>query len=254
MDHSLVLVIAYAAACAAWWGLSRALPLWPARPDPSFPHPWRELGLALAAVVGVLLIGQLYARGIRLEASGIWRPVTESVNQMLIFLPIVALPVVRRHGWASAWIRHDELPLRLLVGVSVALFALAIYSTLERDAPSWVTTIREVFRPGRAHFAVQVLLEDLGIAILFVRLAAALGARRAVIGVAMLFALGHVPSMLTTGALASEFVGLVRDFGLGILVVGTVRRAADIAWLWPVHYALDMTQYVARAAGGSVSP
>jgi hypothetical protein len=247
MDHSLVLVVGYAAVCAAWWGMSRFVHLWPAQPDPSFPHPWRELGLALAAVVGVLLLGQLYVRGIRLETAGSWRPVTESINQILIFAPIIVLPLVRRQGWASAWIRPDKLPLRAAIGIGFALFALLIYSTFERGAPSWPAAVAEVFRPGRAHLAVQVLLEDLGIAILFVRFAAALGVRRAVVAVALLFALGHVPTMIANGVAASEFVGLVRDFGLGILVASTAQRAADVLWLWPVHFALDMTQYISRS-------
>jgi hypothetical protein len=33
-------------------------------------------------------------------------------------------------------------------------------------------------------------------------------------------------------------------FGLRSLVVlGTVWRSADVAWFWPVHFALDMTQF-----------
>ena len=46
-------------------------------------------------------------------------------------------------------------------------------------------------------------------------------------------------------SVASEFIGLLRDFGLGVLVLSTVQRSADIAWVWPVHYALDMTQFLA---------
>jgi len=29
-----------------------------------------------------------------------------------------------------------------------------------------------------------------------------------------------------------------------LIVLGTAWRSADIAWLWPVHYALDMTQFL----------
>ena len=48
------------------------------------------------------------------------------------------------------------------------------------------------------------------------------------------------------GVAPSELVGLVRDFGLGVVVLGTAWRSADIAWLWPVHFALDMTQFLSR--------
>jgi hypothetical protein len=89
-----------------------------------------------------------------------------------------------------------------------------------------------------------VLLEDLAIAILFVRLAAAAGPGAAILGTGALFAAGHVPAMLTEGASLSEFTGLLRDFGLGVLVIGTAWRGADVAWLWPIHYTLDMTQFL----------
>jgi hypothetical protein len=50
--------------------------------------------------------------------------------------------------------------------------------------------------------------------------------------------------MLAQGASLSEFTSLLRDFGLGVLVIGTAWRGADVAWLWPVHHALDMTQFL----------
>ncbi|MGH7176175.1 MAG: hypothetical protein ACREJC_02235 [Tepidisphaeraceae bacterium] len=90
--------------------------------------------------------------------------------------------------------------MRFAIGVGLALLALFIYSALETGAPSWGTSVVETFRPTRAHLAVQVLLDDVAIAILFVRMAAAFGPRRAVIAVAFLFALGHVPTMLASGA------------------------------------------------------
>lgn len=206
------------------------------------------MGIVLLAVLGVILLGQLWARGIRLEAQGTWAPLVEAINQLIIFAPVVAVPIIRRQGWASAWIRPDWLIARLAIGISLALFALLLYSTLEQGAPPWPETIRRVYTPARFHLAVQVLLEDLAIAILFVRLAAAAGTRAAILGVAALFAVAHVPSMIASGEPAAEFVGLLRDVGLGILVLGTAWRSADIAWLWPVHYALDMTQFLSRQA------
>jgi len=246
MQHSLVLAIAYASVCALWWGVSRVVPLWGDRERPRFAHPWREVGVVLLGVAGVLLLGQLWARGIRLEVQGAWAPVAESINQIIIFAPVVALPILRRQGWASAWVRPDGILVRLAIGLGLALLALLLYSGLERGAPSWAETIRGVYRPARAHLAVQVLLEDLAIAILLVRVAATIGPRAAILSVAALFAAGHVPSMLTRGDSAAEFVGLLRDFGLGVLVLGTAWRGADIAWLWPAHYSLDMTQFLSR--------
>jgi hypothetical protein len=169
-------------------------------------------------------------------------------DQIIIFAPVLAVPFLRRHGWASAWIRLDSMVARLAVGVGIALFTLVLYSALEPGALPWPEAVRHVYTPARAHLAVQVLLEDIAIAILFVRFAAALGPRAAILGVAALFAASHIPTMVARGEPAGELLGLVRDFGLGVLVLGTLWRSADIAWFWPVHYTLDMTQFLSRPA------
>src|SRR5262245_59617142 len=247
MTHSVVLAVAYAGVCGLWWGLQRLVPLWRNPTRPRFPHPWKEVGIALLAVVGVLLLGQLWVHGRRFHAEAGWAPLVESLKQVLIFAPILAVPILRRQGWASAWAQLDALGARLAIGLGLAVSALSLYCALERGAPSWVETMRGAYSPARAHLAVQVLLEDLAIAILLVRLAAAAGPRLAILGVAALFAAAHVPTLLARGATVLEFVGLVRDFGLGVLVLGTAWRSADVAWVWPVHYSLDVTQFLSRA-------
>src|SRR5437762_2966344 len=105
MSHTFILVIAYATICALWWGLMLVIPLWRHPYRAAFIRPWREVSFALVAVVGVLLFGQLWSHGIRLKASGLWKPVTESLNQLLIFCPIVLLPIIRKQGLESAWIQ-----------------------------------------------------------------------------------------------------------------------------------------------------
>ena len=220
------------------------VPLWPPAEQPRFARPWREVGYVLIAVLGVLLLGQLWSRGIRLPNTGTAGPLFESINQLIIFAPIMLVPIVRRHTLASAWIRIDRMPQRVVVGVGLSLVALLLFAVLKQGAPSWTSAVAGVYRPSKVHVAVQVLLEDLAIAILFVRLSAAAGPRAALLGVAGLFAAAHIPAMLTQGDLLSELTGLVRDFGLGVLVLATVSRSADVAWLWPVHYSLDMTQFL----------
>lgn len=247
MNHTLTLVIAYATICALWWGLSCVVPLWRQVERPTFSRPWVEAGLALAAVVAVLIFGQLWSRGIRLRAPDGWQTVAESVNQFLIFCPVVLLPLIRKQGLASAWIQRGRLWARLAIGVGLAMVALLVYSLLEGGVSSHWDTIKSVFRLTNTHLAVQVLLEDIAIAVVFVRVAATLRPRWAILLVAALFAAGHLPPLLASRASAAEIFGLVRDFGLGVLVIGTLWRGADISWFWPVHFALDMTQFLRHA-------
>lgn len=56
------------------------------------------------------------------------------------------------------------------------------------------------------------------------------------------------PTIVSDGASTAQLIGLLRDFGLAVVVIGTAVRGADILWLWPVHYALDMTQFLGKAA------
>jgi hypothetical protein len=82
------------------------------------------------------------------------------------------------------------------------------------------------------------------IAILFVRFAAALGARRTILLVAILFALAHVPALVQSGASASSLGHLVLDAALAVGILTVLQRSADVWWFWVVHFAMDMTQFV----------
>jgi hypothetical protein len=247
MTHSLFLAVGYSVACLLWWATSRVVPLWRNPPRPTFAKPWREVLFVLLGVVGTIGLGQLWSAGIKLELPGRSNTFAESLNQIIIFAPIIAVPILRRQGLASMWVQPRALWLRLAVGVALALVALFLFTRLQTGAPSYAETLRSVYAPSKAHLAVQVLLEDLAIAILFVRLAAAMGPRPAIGVVALLFAAAHIPAMIANGATDADLTGLIRDVGLGIVVLGTAWRSADIAWLWPLHFALDMTQFL----GGS---
>ena len=194
-------------------------------------------------MLGVLLVGQLYARGIRLPATGSLRPLAESVNQIVIFAPMLALLALRRHSLETAWIRRDRVPLRIGIGVVLATIAITAFTAVYRDAPSLGTVISRTYRPANTHIAVQVLLEDIAIAILMVRLAGALGPRRAILLVAALFAAGHIPSLLATGGTQAELISLIRDAALAAGVFAVALRGADVWVLWPVHFAMDMMQF-----------
>jgi hypothetical protein len=243
-EHYLPLVLAYLVGLGGWLLASRLLPgVWPPEPAPGFERPWKELGFALLGAVGILAMGQLWSHGIRLPEEGALGPLLGSVNQLLIFAPLLLVLVIRRQPWTSAWLPRARLTPRLLVGIVVASLAVTAYSLLRQGAEAPWVLLGRIGRYENLDKAVQVLLEDLTIAILFVRLAAAIGKRWAAVVVACLFAAGHVPALVSQGASWTEIAGLLRDAGLGVAVILVLQRSRDVVWFWCLHFCLDMTQF-----------
>lgn len=249
-QHYPALFIAYLVGLGGWLVANRLMPhVWPREPVERFVHPWKELGIALVGAAGILAMGQLWSRGIRLPEQDTLGPVAGAINQALIFAPIVLVVILRRQSWATAWLPRRRIVARLLVGFGLAVLAVNAYSLLRAgsDRP-WVLLSR-IWRYEHFDEMAQVFLEDLTIAILFVRLAAAVGSRWASVIVACLFAAGHIPAMLSQGgATWLELAGLLRDAGLGVAVMLVLQRSRDVVWFWFLHFCLDMTQF-ARISG-----
>jgi hypothetical protein len=246
--HHYALLVGYGAAVGGWLVVTRLFPtLWPRRDAVTFPSPWKEVAWACAGALGVLAIGQLYVRGWLLPSGGPLAPLVEAGNQLLIFSPMLAVPLLRRHGLRTAWLPVDRLWARLLVGLALAALAIRAFTLVRPGSDNWLAVYPRVYQPRNVGLAVQVLCEDLAIAILFVRFRAAVGLRGTVVLVAGLFAAAHVPSMVATGATVGDLARLALDAGLGVIVLFIAQRSADVWWLWCVHFAMDMMQYHALA-------
>jgi hypothetical protein len=244
--HHQALLVGYTVALLGWLGTWRAYPtLWPARPTPSFSHPWRELAWALLMVVATIALGQCYSLGYRLAVSGPLAPLVDAFDQLIIFSPFLLLPVIRRQGPETAWLPTDRVWQRLLVGMALALLAVLAFTLVRTGSDPWLTVMSRVYRPKNVSMAVQVFLEDFAIAILFTRFQAVLGARLSIPAVALLFAIAHLPTLLAEGATSGQVLSLLLDAALAALVLIVLRRSQDIWWFWCVHFAMDMTQFCA---------
>jgi hypothetical protein len=203
---------------------------------------------ACLGVLGVIAVGQLYVRHWLFPTEGPLAPLIEAGNQLLIFSPILAVPLLRRHELRTAWLPADHIGARLLVGLALAALAILAFTSVRQGSDNWVVVYPRVYQPKNVGFAVEVLGEDLAIAILFVRFQAAIGLWRTIILVASLFAAAHIPSMVARGTSLGELAGLVLDAGLGAVVLFIAQRSADVWWLWCVHFAMDMMQFYAATA------
>jgi len=240
------LLAGYSTALLGWMVIQRMTPgLWPKQDRIPFAHPWHEVGWALIAVLGIVAIGQLYQQGIRLASDGALGPVFEAINQTVIFSPLFVLLYARHQSLRTAWIFTDRLAPRLAAGLGLALLAILVYTTVRKGSDSWFHVVLRVYHPRNLPHLVQVLLEDMAIAILFIRFRAAIGGKAAVVLVAALFAAGHIPALLSGGAPLSELMSLFLDTGIAIAVLAVVQRSSDVLWFWCVHFAMDMMQFYA---------
>jgi hypothetical protein len=246
LSHHQSLLAAYATALLGWLVVARFLPgLWPRRQPHAPERPWLELALALLAALAVVAVGQLYVRRWLLPMAGPFRVALDAVNQVLIFSPVLALLEVRRVPPRDVWLPPDRVWARLLVGCGLALLAALVFTAVrDGSAPLW-TVVPRVCHPKNASLLVQVFLEDLTTALLFLRVRAALGGPVAILLVPALFAAGHVPTLWAEGAPPHQLALLLLDAGLGLLAVGVLQRSADIWWFWCVHFAMDMMQFYA---------
>ena len=244
MSHYSALLIAYSAALLAALGVMRQVPhLWPVRARHAFDQPWREVAWALAATAGVIGIGMLYSHGWLLPATSQRRPLLDVLNQLLIYAPFPLLLVLRHHGPETAWLPKQSILLRIGLGGGLALLALLIYAIARLGPATWPRLVAQVYAPEHVSYFVQVLLEDISIAVLVVRFRAVLGVRWTLLLVAVLFAAGHIPGLLASGAQPTALRHLLGDVGLGVLVLALLQRMQDVWCFWMVHFALDMTQF-----------
>lgn len=247
LSHYHSLFIAYAFAMLLWFALSKWLPqIWSEKKEPiSFNKPWLEIAFAFVAVILTILIGQAYMKWGFFSEKGSLGQVGGALNQAIIFSPFLGLLFFRKHSLQTAWLPTAKIGWRVACGLLIAFLTIAVFRFSREGAVGYFKLIQEVYHPQNLSYLVQVLGEDLAIAILFVRLRAAIGLKASIILVASLFAAGHIPALLAKGWALEEMGSLILDTLLGTGILYFVARSRDIWWFWMVHFAMDMMQFYA---------
>ncbi len=248
MDYYQILAISYFSVFGLWWALySKSLKfLYPAGQH-KIQRPWVQTGLVLLAAVLVIAIGWLYSKGFLVPEYRLGSVrLSECLNQMIIFSPIPLMIMLSRQTFHSAWLPWRYAGPRLALGLALGLIAIFIFYALS-SARHIDDILLDVFHLQNAHLAVQIFLEDLAIALLLSRLSSALSAKSfvlAILAVAVLFSVGHIPASLESGVPVSQiFVRSTFDAGLTFAAGFTLYKSKDFLWLFPIHYSMDMMQF-----------
>jgi hypothetical protein len=238
----LGLLAGYVAAAGAFWVLFLAIPGFMRTGHAvAISRPWIELAAIAVSVAGVIGVGQLYQRGMLLPEQG---ELLESLNQILIFAPALAVLAFLRPFWPKNYLPLDRAISGLGLGIALSVLALTAFVAASRGIAQWPSAAAQVFSFGSISIAVQVLLEDILIAAVAARLVAATNVWIAIGATAALFAAGHIPAMLAAGASLTDLGTLVLDTGLGVMVIGAIIASRNVWWLFPVHAVMDLTQFL----------
>lgn len=241
MEHYGGLLVGYGGALLAFWALwIAARPAWLKGQSPQFKRKWLELLIAFLAAAGVIGIGQLYMAGMLLPDEG---ELLQSLNQVLIFLPLLAVALWRGQVFAATYLPLGKAGPSLALGAVLAATAVCAYSAMRGLGGELLEIVRFLLHPNHLSLSVQVLLEDIAIAIFLARLIAAAGPRMAIVVVAALFQVAHIPAFLADGASLETLRSLVLDTGLGLMILGAVAVSRNVIWFWPLHTVMDLMQF-----------
>jgi len=246
LPHYIYLYAGYGVALLCWFVVSNYLKLGKsilAQGDDhiNFKRPWLEFIFSIIAVVCVILVGQLFVRGWLFEGGVI----ADSINQILIFTPIVLLLPIRRQSWQTALFPRKGKLFSVLIGFGIAVISLIVFMVLKgHNGNGILKNLLFIYHYDNLDVLVQVFLEDFAIAVVLYRLIQCIGLKRAVIVVAVLFAAAHIPAMVANGVSAENFIGLLFDTVLGILILRTLYSSRNFLWFWMIHFAMDLTQFL----------
>ena len=241
-EHYLALMPTYAIVALLWFLIYKFFGKpWQGQKEIRFSKPWLELIFAFLAVVIILIIGQLYQNDLLIPNEN--NHFIDAINQIIIFSPTIALVALRKQSSETIWLPKSKIPLRLSIGLFLALISVLTYWIIRKDSASLPSLLVNIYQPKNISHLVQVFMEDITIALLFVRLSAWIGRKWSILLVSILFAAGHIPALISNGYSINELSSLLLDVGIGIAILSAVSKSKDVWWFFIVHFTLDMTQF-----------
>lgn len=245
--HYISLIFGYGTATGLWFLLNHFYPsLWGKNEKIKFDKPYLEFIFSILAILAVVGIGQLYMRQLLIPIDS--NNLLDAINQLIIFSPVFICILIRKQSSETLWLPKSKILIRLVIGLLLALCSIFSYWLTRSDANGLINILSNIYHYQNFSKLVQVFMEDVAIALVFVRLSSWIGNKWSILIVAVLFSAAHIPSLLTSGATFLELASLFIDTGLGVLVLIALSKSRDVWWFFMVHFAMDMTQFY----GGSI--
>ncbi len=243
-SHYTSLLIAYLTAAIVWFIINHFLgkDLWGNTINYKPKKPYLEFIFAIMAITLILAIGQLYSNNLLIPNSNS-NELIDAINQLLIFSPTLGLVLLRKQSFESIWLYKNKIWQRILIGLAISTIALIAYWITGKNAASLTSLFSNIYHPKNISELVQVFMEDITIALIFVRLSKWIGLKWTIGLVALLFAAGHIPSMINDGYSFQEMSSLILDTLIGVVILTAVSKSKDVWWFFIVHFVLDMSQY-----------
>jgi hypothetical protein len=211
--------------------------------DPiSLEHPGRETLWALAAAA--VLVGISVATD---NFLGAWKRhpsfgrLVFFGQLLLVYSPVIALLVWRKHGLKMCFLRFDRLPFKILLGTLLALTASFVFLLIRGrsgDYPEFLATLGH----GGIVAMLQTFMEGFAVGFLLYRFGAWIGIGWSSVVVAVLFMAAHIQNY-TSGtfnlSLPVALLMAAAHAGIGVLIFVGVWRSQDIIVFGMLHWFIN---------------
>jgi hypothetical protein len=222
--------------------LSRSKGLAPSPGLECISRPGLEVLYALSAIVILFVLSQLtdqwFATWKKIPFYG---RIVFLVQLLVIYSPIILVLVWRKQGLDTCLLRREKLPSKLLVGLSLALFASLVFLGVRGRLtayPQFLATVGE----GGPLAMLQTFLEGVALGFLLYRFSAWIGVRWSAAIVAVLFMAAHVPVYMGKSfglSLPIAVAMAAAHAGITVAVLLAMWKSQDIVVVGFLHWFIN---------------
>jgi hypothetical protein len=166
---------------------------------------------------------------------------------IVVYSPILLIMLCRRQGPATCFLRLENLPCKILLGLCLSMCTAFVFLAVRGEAGEFGPFLSTLFRGGPIAM-LQTFLEGFAIGFLLYRFGAWLGVRWSAAIVAVLFMAGHLPNYVAGTfhlSLGEALAMAIAHAGIAVVVLVGMWKSQDIIVIgflhWFINAASDFT-------------